>query len=89
MGSYAKGWVKKWKANNWMRNEREKAENADLWEQLLELCENRDVQFHWVKGHSGNPENDRCDELASQAASQNFLPPDKEYEKLIGYLANR
>jgi ribonuclease HI len=77
---YSKGWAKKWKANNWMRDETEPAQNVDLWEQLLELCEKNDVQFQWVKGHSGNPENERCDELATEAASQDDLPADELYE---------
>jgi ribonuclease HI len=65
-----KGWAKRWRANNWMRNKTEAAENADLWEQLLELCEKHDVSFVWVKGHAGNPENERCDQLAKQAAGK-------------------
>ena len=77
-----KGWAKRWKANGWMRNKSERAENADLWEQLLDLCEKHDVRFEWVKGHAGVPENERCDRLAAQAASKRGLPPDKVYEGL-------
>jgi ribonuclease HI len=75
-----KGWAKRWKANGWMRNKNDKAENADLWEQLLELCDKHDVTFKWVKGHAGIPENERCDRLAVKAASKRGLPPDKVYE---------
>ena len=59
-----KGWAKKWQANHWMRNAKEPALNADLWEQLLGLLERHPVTFVWVKGHAGHPENERCDQLA-------------------------
>jgi ribonuclease HI len=75
-----KGWAKRWKANGWMRNKTDRAENADLWEQLIDLCGKHDVRFKWVKGHAGIPENERCDQLAVKAASKRGLPPDKVYE---------
>lgn len=65
------GWAKKWRANNWMRNKKDKALNPDLWGQLLDLLEQHQVTFHWVKGHAGHPENERCDQLAV-AQSQKF-----------------
>ena len=58
------GWAEKWRANNWMRTKREKALNEDLWERLLSLLEKHEVEFVWVKGHAGHPENERCDRLA-------------------------
>ncbi len=58
------GWAKKWQSNNWMRTKTQKALNADLWEKLLELLSIHNVEFIWVKGHAGHPENERCDELA-------------------------
>lgn len=58
------GWAKKWRANNWMRNNKDKALNPDLWEQLLNLLEIHDVTFVWVKGHAGHAYNERCDRLA-------------------------
>lgn len=63
-----KGWAKKWQANHWMRNAKEPALNADLWEQLLGLLERHPVTFVWVKGHAGHPENECCDQLAVQAS---------------------
>jgi len=63
----AKGWVLRWQQNNWMRNKKEPALNVDLWEQLLPLLNMHKVTFHWVKGHAGHPENERCDELARTA----------------------
>ena len=79
--SLSKGWAKKWRANGWRRNKKELAVNPDLWERLLDLCAGHDVEFHWVKGHSGHPENERCDRLATNAASQRNLPADEPYER--------
>lgn len=59
-----KGWAKSWRAKGWMRNKNEKAKNPDLWERLLQLLEIHQVEFIWVKGHAGHPENERCDGLA-------------------------
>ena len=75
-----KGWAKRWQANGWMRNKKEQAVNPDLWVRLLALCEQHDVEFRWVRGHAGNTENERCDQLAVQAAQQNNLPIDDGYE---------
>lgn len=76
-----KGWAAKWRANGWMRNKKEKAVNPDLWEQLLALCQQHKVEFVWVRGHSGNRENERCDQLAVAAAQQPNLPADEVYER--------
>lgn len=74
-----KGWAKKWRAEGWMRNKRERAINPDLWEQLLVIADQHDVKFKWVKGHSGDEENERCDRLANQAAAGQFLLDDEVY----------
>ena len=66
------GWAKKWRANGWMRNKKDKALNPDLWETLLNLLDRHEVEFVWVKGHAGHPENERCDELAV-AESRKFM----------------
>ena len=66
------GWAVKWRQNGWMRNKKEPALNPDLWERLLDLLEEHEVEFRWVKGHAGHPENERCDELAV-AQSKKFL----------------
>lgn len=80
VNAMTKGWVRRWKARNWLRTAQEKAKNIDLWEQLLELGARHDVTFHWIRGHDGHTENERCDELAVAAASQENLPPDNNYE---------
>ena len=74
-----KGWAKRWQANSWKRNKKEKAKNPDLWQQLLDLCNQHQVDFVWVKGHAGIPENERCDRLAVAAAHQSDLPDDFGY----------
>ena len=63
----AKGWAEKWKSNGWMRNKKEPALNADLWEKLLNLLSAHKSNFIWVKGHNGHPENEICDKLATDA----------------------
>ena len=71
-----KGWARRWQKNNWYRNQREKALNIDLWTELLRLVENHQVKFHWVRGHLGHPENERCDQLAVQASNGDNLYAD-------------
>lgn len=74
--SMTKGWVYRWRANNWMRNKQEPALNVDLWERILELCQTHKVTFQWVRGHAGHRENERCDKLAVTALKQKNLPYD-------------
>ena len=80
-----KGWARKWKAHGWMRNPKDKAQNADLWDRLLKAIARHKVKFEWIRGHSGHAENERCDRLAVAAAEKDKLPPDvwfsKNYQK--------
>ena len=76
-----KGWAKRWRANGWKRNKQELALNPDLWERLLNLLDGHEVVFRWVKGHAGNPENERCDALTQEAAHRSGLPADSVYER--------
>ena len=79
---FEKGWAKKWKKNNWMRDKKNKALNADLWDRLLDLCEfHQKIEFVWVKGHKGHAENELCDLLAKDAASSDSLLIDENFEK--------
>ncbi len=60
-------WMKSWKKNGWRRKVKgkwEEVKNLDLWQALDELISRHDVEFSKIKGHSGHPENERCDELA-------------------------
>ena len=78
-----KGWAKRWRATDWWRNKEERAQNPDLWDRLLRLCESHDVTFVWVRGHAGNKENERCDELARAAATGAHLATDAIYEESV------
>jgi ribonuclease HI len=80
VNSMTKGWAARWKANSWMRNGEEPVRNADLWQQLVDLCSEHDVEFRWVRGHAGNRENERCDQLAVAAARGPNLAIDTGYE---------
>lgn len=76
------GWARRWQANGWKRNNKERAENPDLWEHLLALCDEHTVEFHWLRGHAGHPENERADRLAVAAAESGHLERDGYYEQL-------
>lgn len=58
------GWARSWQKNGWRKVDKKPALNAELWEQLLSLLDTHTVEFVWVKGHAGHPENERCDALA-------------------------
>ncbi|HWY76781.1 MAG TPA: ribonuclease HI [Verrucomicrobiae bacterium] len=57
-------WVRGWKAHGWRTKDRKPVMNIDLWRKLDELCSIHRVNWHWVKGHAGHRENERCDKLA-------------------------
>ena len=65
-----KGWLTSWQKNGWRKKDRSEVLNQDLWQQLLPLLAQHKVQFVWVKGHAGHPENERCDFLATSEASK-------------------
>ena len=67
----SKGWAAGWRARGWKKSDGKPALNPELWDALLQLCETHDVRIHWVKGHAGHPENERCDALAV-AQSQKY-----------------
>ena len=72
-------WMPKWKSNNWQRREGARkwvpVKNVELWQQLDGLAAQHDVHYTRVAGHSGHPENDRCDELAGEAYRRIGNPP--------------
>lgn len=74
-------WIHNWKKNGWRTKDKKPVKNADLWQQLEEAVSMHDVDWHWVKGHSGQPENEEVDDLAREAASGNALHTDEEYEQ--------
>lgn len=69
------GWIDGWIAKGW-----KKVKNPDLWQAFLPLYRRHHVSFHWIKGHAGHPENERCDRLAVAAYGGPDLPPDEGYE---------
>ncbi len=83
VNSINKGWAKKWKANGWKRNKNDFADNIDLWERFLNIYDKHKVKMNWVKGHANNPGNEKCDELASNAAVSTDLQIDSAYEKKV------
>lgn len=71
-----KGWLE-----NWQRKGFAKVKNPDLWIRLAALLKLHRVAFHWIKGHAGHPENERCDKLAvAAAANSSLLHPDPGYK---------
>ena len=66
-------WIKSWIANNWRTSSKTEVKNKDLWIHLYDLCKNINVNWSWVKGHSGNKFNDDADFLATQAIVGVFM----------------
>ena len=60
-------WLAKWKRNGWRTAGKQPVKNADLWEALDDLAGRHQVSWHWVRGHNGHVENERCDFLANEA----------------------
>ena len=75
----SKGWAKNWRKNGWIKSDKQPALNPDLWSELLNLVEDLNITFKWVKGHAGHPMNERCDELVVAASRQDDLPVDEGY----------
>ena len=65
----AKEWLEKWKLNNWKSSSKQKVKNIDLWKQLDELLQSHNVDWTWIKGHSGDRFNEEVDEMARNEAS--------------------
>ena len=72
-------WVDHWIKKNWKRSGNEQVKNIPLWKRLLKAMEPHEVQFIWVKGHAGHPQNEQCDKLAVKAAEDGpWLEDDME-----------
>ncbi|WP_269901295.1 ribonuclease HI [Paenalcaligenes faecalis] len=63
-------WISGWKQRGWRTAAKKPVKNADLWQQLDELCQQHQLQWHWVKGHAGDAGNERADELANLGVEQ-------------------
>lgn len=76
--SVSKGWLA-----GWVKKDFKGKKNRDLWERYLLIAPKHDVKFNWVKGHAGHPQNERCDELAVEAAEGKGLGADEGYEAIL------
>ena len=74
VNAITEGWLEKWILKDW-----KKVKNPDLWQRFVPLYRAHQVTFHWIKGHAGHPENERCDRLAVAAYGQDALPEDTGY----------
>ena len=74
-------WLHKWQHNGWQTSAKKTVKNRDLWERLAVLLEQHSVSFHWLKGHAGHPENERCDVLARAQAVRGDLPEDPGFAR--------
>lgn len=63
-------WISNWKQRGWKTANRQPVKNADLWQRLDELARQHNIEWHWVKGHSGHADNERADELANRGIDQ-------------------
>ncbi len=68
VNAFNQNWIGGWIKKGWKRGKNEPVKNTDLWKRLLKAKELHKVTFHWVKGHAGHPQNERCDALATRAA---------------------
>ena len=72
-------WIHNWRKNGWRTADKKPVKNVDLWQRLDEQVKRHELQWHWVKGHSGHPENERCDQLARDAAQGSNLLDDEGF----------
>ena len=64
-------WIKKWSQNDWKTSSKQKVKNIELWKELNDISKKHKIEWHWVKAHAGNPNNEEADELAKKAANLN------------------
>ncbi|MFN3240983.1 MAG: ribonuclease HI [Planctomycetota bacterium] len=69
VNAMSKGWLAGWQKRGWKTASKQPVKNQDLWRRLIAAVADHEVRWHWVKGHSGDPENERCDTLAVEAAN--------------------
>ena len=74
------GWLQKWQKNGWRTAGKKPVKNRDLWEDLARELARHEVQFKWVRGHSGDERNEKCDDLARAEAGRDDLPEDAGYQ---------
>jgi len=79
VNAMSKGWLKGWQKRGWKTASKQPVKNQDLWRRLIAAVGDHEVRWHWVKGHSGDPENERCDTLAVEAANGPDLLDDEGF----------
>jgi ribonuclease HI len=63
-------WLSGWKARGWMTSDRKPVRNVDLWRELDALAQQHQIEWRWVRGHAGHPENERADALANRGVAE-------------------
>lgn len=76
INAFNQHWIDSWISKNWMRTRSEPVKNTDLWKRLLKAAKPHSISWNWVRGHNGNPMNERCDALATAAADSGNLIED-------------
>lgn len=79
VNAMSKGWLTGWQKRGWRTSSKQAVKNQDLWQRMVEVAVKHVVRWHWVKGHSGDPENERCDALAVEAANGAELLEDRGF----------
>ena len=82
VNAFNQHWIEGWLKKGWKRGKNEPVKNVDLWKHLLQAKKPHEVQFIWVKGHDGHPQNERCDFLATSAADGDHLIVDEGIQKI-------
>ena len=78
--AFTDNWIAGWLRRGWKNSQKQPVKNVDLWKRLIAAVEPHDVTFHWVKGHAGHAENERCDALATSAADGDNLLDDSGFK---------
>lgn len=81
VNAFNQHWIDGWLKRGWKNAKKEPVKNVDLWKRLLGAMEPHEVTFHWVRGHAGHPENERCDRLATAAADAGGRAVDEGFER--------
>ena len=66
--AFQENWFRNWTRNGWRTSKGDPVANTPLWQRLRSLAQDRDISWHWIKGHSGHPQNERCDRMAAACA---------------------
>jgi ribonuclease HI len=77
-------WLVGWQRRGWITSDKKPVKNQDLWRELIAAMAPHKIHWHWVKGHAGHTENERCDQLANQAVASTALKDDPGFEPSHG-----